>query len=155
MTTVDDIMTHAVVTVQMDSTLKDIQVLFERHAFHHLIVLEQGQLVGILSDRDYLSAISPFAGTPSERNRDVQTLKRPVHQIMTRRPTTIHMDASVEDATRCMLDAGCSALPVLDGQHRVRGIVTMRDLLRHFAPPPEPEPDDEARDTDDAPTPAA
>ena len=59
-TTVETIMTQDVVTVDMDDPLYLIQRIFQREGFHHLLVVEEDQLVGVISDRDLLPAISPY-----------------------------------------------------------------------------------------------
>ncbi len=55
---VASIMTRNVVTVEMDYSIQIIRDIFKNFEFHHLLVLENQKLVGVISDRDYLSAIS-------------------------------------------------------------------------------------------------
>ena len=130
MTTVEQIMTTHVVTVDMDVTLKDIREIFEHASFHHILVTENKKLVGIISDRDLLKTISPYANTPSERARDAATLKKRAHQIMTRRPITIAVDGSILEAIRSFVDQKISCLPVLKHDGSVAGILTGRDVLK-------------------------
>jgi acetoin utilization protein AcuB len=54
---IEEIMTKKAVTVRMDDSLSHVKDLFETHHFHHLLVVEQHKLVGIVSDRDLLKAI--------------------------------------------------------------------------------------------------
>ena len=84
-TPVETIMTRDVVTLDMDDPLHLIQRIFQREGFHHLLVVEEDQLVGVISDRDLLSAISPYVNTPSEKRRDELTLYKRAHHIMSRR----------------------------------------------------------------------
>jgi acetoin utilization protein AcuB len=135
---VGDIMTKRLVTVGMDDTLAVVQMLFRAHQFHHLLVLEGRTLVGVISDRDLLKALSPRIGTPNETERDRTTLNRRAHQIMTRRPVTVPRDWGVDAAARRMLEANVSSLPVVatDGDDVLVGIVTWKDLLRALLPPP-------------------
>lgn len=131
---VGDIMTRKVVTIGMDDTLEKVRELFNAAWFHHLIVTENGRIVGILSDRDLLKNISPFVGHElAERRQDVATLKRRVHQIMTRQPITARADTPLEFAARLMVDFAISALPVVDDANRPIGIVTWKDILRWLA----------------------
>ena len=60
-----------------------------RAHFRHLLVLEEGELVGVISDRDLFRAISPYLGSEAEMSRDTETLTKRAHQIMTRQPITI------------------------------------------------------------------
>ncbi|MGL4889516.1 MAG: CBS domain-containing protein, partial [Aeromonas veronii] len=51
-----DIMTTRVATVSMDDRLSVIKDIFEQAHFRHLLVLEEGELVGVISDRDLFRA---------------------------------------------------------------------------------------------------
>ena len=86
---IPSVMTRRIVTVQMDDSLAVVREIFEASGFHHLLVVEDEKLVGVLSDRDYLKAISPFIDSISERIRDRATLERKVHQIMSRDVITL------------------------------------------------------------------
>lgn len=127
---VRDAMTTKVCTISMDSTLRDVQKLFEKAGFHHLIVTEQRRVVGVISDRDLLCHISPFVGKLAERTQDVASLERRVHQVMSREPRTIGPDEPVAVAGRLMLEHRFGCLPVVDENRRPIGIITIRDVAR-------------------------
>ena len=130
MITIDKIMSRKVVSVDMDDMLKDIREIFEHVRFHHILVLENDRLVGIISDRDLLKAVSPYVNTQSERPRDAATMRKRAHQIMTRKPVTISVDGTVLEAIRSLMDEKVSCLPVLDKDGSVAGILTWRDILK-------------------------
>lgn len=125
---VRDIMTTPVQTLHMDDSILSAKAIFDRERFHHAVVLEGHEAVGVVSDRDVLKAISPFVGRPTERTQDAETLQRRVHQIMSRTLVIVGPDESVAGAARKMADEHVSCLPVLDERHRPIGIVTLRDL---------------------------
>lgn len=127
---VKQIMTSNVVTVGMDMTLREIRDIFEKHSFHHLLVVERGKLIGVISDRDLLKNLSPFMGTVSENTRDSALLKRHAHQIMRRNPITAKPDTDVLDACSIFVEKGVSCLPIVAENNSVAGIVTWRDILR-------------------------
>ncbi|HIE96019.1 MAG TPA: CBS domain-containing protein [Planctomycetes bacterium] len=127
---IDQIMTREIIKVGMDDDVRTVRDLFDEHRFHHLLVVEGGRLVGVISDRDLLRNASPFIGKLSERAQDTERLDRRVHQIMTRKPVTISGEMNVEDAAQMMLEHGVSCLPVAMEDGHVIGIVTWRDLLR-------------------------
>ncbi len=133
MVTVTQIMTRSVVKITMDESMQKIQELFERYHFHHLLVFQEDRLVGIISDRDVLQQLSPYIHTLTERNRDVQTLQKRAHQIMSRQVVTISPDKHPDEAVDLLLNKGISCLPVVDAEGTVIGILTWRDLLRHYA----------------------
>ena len=127
---VTDIMTRHVVTVNMDDSLSKVQKIFDESKFHHLIVVEEGVVVGVLSDRDLLKNISPFVGKMAERTQDVALLQRKVHQIMTRHPIVVLETAAMADAAMAMLNHRVSCVPVVDASNHCVGIVTIRDMLK-------------------------
>ena len=126
---IDQIMTHETITIGMDDDVRRVNDLFEEHGFHHLLVVEKGRLVGVISDRDLLRNVSPFIGKLSERPQDMATLKRRVHQIMRHKPVTITSEMKVEDAAEVMLEHHVSCLPIVTEDGHPVGIVTWRDLL--------------------------
>ncbi len=127
---IESIMTTKVVSVGMDDTLRAIRDIFATNSFHHLPVLESETLVGIITDRDVLRAVSPFAGSSSETARDAATLQKRVHQIMTRKPLTITKEETVNDAIKRTLENNITCLPVVTSEDHIDGIVTWKDLLR-------------------------
>ena len=127
---IKSIMTRDVVCVTMDETLERVRDIFETDRFHHLIVTERGVPVGVISDRDVLKCLSPYVGTIGEARRDTATLKKRVHQMMSRRLVPVTPETPVPQACELMLAEGVTCLPVLDDTRHCVGIVTWRDLLR-------------------------
>ncbi|WPL17333.1 Arabinose 5-phosphate isomerase KdsD [Thiorhodovibrio winogradskyi] len=126
---IKNLMSSPVVTVEMDDSLAVVKEIFDNTHFHHLAVLEEGRLYGVLSDRDLFKAISPGVGTPAESNQDRAALSRRAHQIMSRRPVVIEQEQDVRDALRLFEDHHVACLPVVDGDENLVGILTWRDLL--------------------------
>ena len=126
------IMSTRTVTVTMDDSLARARALFHEHHFHHLLVVQNKILLGIISDRDLLKAVSPHIGTLSETDRDRATLNKRAHQIMSRKLITVRADTSVEVAARLLLEHRVSCLPVVTTDGALEGIVTWRDLLRAY-----------------------
>jgi acetoin utilization protein AcuB len=127
---VEDLMTKRVVTVGFDDTLDTVREIFEQSGFHHLLVVEDRALQGVVSDRDLLRALSPFIDSVVETQRDIGTLNRRVHQIMSRKPVTLRPDADVTDAIQLFLSHPISCIPIVDGEFHPVGIVSWRDLLK-------------------------
>lgn len=123
-------MTRPVVAVSMDDTLETVRDLFQRERFHHAIVIERGRVMGVVSDRDLLRNISPFVGKFAERAQDAASLKRRVHQVMTRRLVSASPATDIAKAAETMLLERVSCLPIIDSAGECVGIVTLRDILR-------------------------
>lgn len=129
-----DIMTARVVTVEMDDKLEVVKDIFDTLHFHHLLVVdEHKRLNGIVSDRDLLRALSPQVGSAAETARDLATLNKRVHQIMTRRPMTLRPHSAVSEAVTLLLTQRFSCVPVVDDEGRPAGIVSWRDVLKFLA----------------------
>jgi len=129
-----DIMTARVVTVEMDDRLEVVKEIFDTLHFHHLLVVdEHKRLSGIVSDRDLLRALSPQVGSASETARDLATLNKRVHQIMTRHPMTLRPHSAVSEAVTLLLTHRFSCVPIVDEEGRPAGIVSWRDVLRFLA----------------------
>ena len=128
---ISQIMTTQVITVRMDNEVGTVRELFERFRFHHLLVVdEDGILVGVVSDRDLLKALSPFIETLIERPEDLRTLKKRVHQIMSHKPITASKDHTIRDAAVMMLNKKISCLPIVGSDRTIEGIVTWKDILK-------------------------
>lgn len=126
---VAETMTARVVTIEMDDRIPAIQEILSQAGTHHLLVVEEGILRGVISDRDILRVLSPYLHTKSESARDTETIQRRAHQVMTRCPITISSDMSVKEALALMLTHDISCLPVLDGE-KIEGVFTIHDGVR-------------------------
>lgn len=125
-----DLMTRHVVTVSMDDSLAKVRELFERFKFHHLVVEEQGRVVGVISDRDLLKNISPFLGKFDERTQDANSLKKKVHQTMTRALIVATPDMPIQEVGLLMTQNRISCVPIVNKQMKIEGIITARDILK-------------------------
>ena len=133
---VTEIMSGRVAVLSFDDTLFTVQGIFERVRFHHLPVVDEvGNVIGILSDRDFLRMISPFFGTINEQNRDKEIMHRKAGTIMTRNPVCVSIMNSIQDAVRIMHNNKISCLPIVEpGGMKLLGIVTWKDVVRAFCP---------------------
>jgi len=126
------IMSVKLVTVGLDDQLVTVKAIFDNLKFHHVLVLDERKLLGVVSDRDLLKALSPNIGTVTESYKDLASLNKRVHQIMTRHPVVLQEDASVDDAIYLFNTRGVSCLPVVDHDHHPVGIVSWRDILKNL-----------------------
>lgn len=127
---VKQIMTTPVVTVTLDDTLRVVKQIFENAKFHHLLVVEEGKLYGVISDRDLLKSVSPFIGTLQETVHDKFTLNKKVHQIMSRKPFSLSPSADVYEAISLFNQHSISCIPIVNENGAPVGIVSWRDILR-------------------------
>lgn len=85
-----------------------------------LLVVDDGQLVGVMSERDYARKVI-LQGRSSKHTF--------VREIMTPSPITIGCSATVEEAMRTMTDHHFRHLPVIDSAGRVAGVLSIGDLV--------------------------
>lgn len=128
--TVSDWMTPDPVSVPPTASLFEVSALFRERRFRHVPVVEDGRLVGVVSDRDVLAASSPFSDTPSETRRDYLTLSTKAGALMTADPRTVAPDTPLAEAARAMVAADVSSLLVTTADGGLAGILTARDVLR-------------------------
>lgn len=127
---VQHIMSRNVVTVGLDDTLALVKEIFDHSKFHHLLAMEHGELLGVVSDRDLFKALSPNIGTSVETYKDTATLNKRVHQIMSRKPKCLREDATVDAAIDLFVEHAISCIPILSADDRLVGILSWRDVLR-------------------------
>lgn len=130
---VQQIMSKNVVTVDIGDKLSVVKEIFERLKFHHVLVVEEEKLYGVVSDRDLLKALSPNIGTIAETIKDTATLNKKVHQIMTRKPITLAPDATIREAIELFVTHTISCIPVVDDNFKPVGILSWRDILKAMA----------------------
>ena len=127
---VREFMTSKVVCVELDDSLQVVKEIFDNTRFHHLLVVDDNKLRGVISDRDLLKAISPNVGSAAETERDAATLKKRAHQVMSRNLVTLQPEATLEDVVEVFTCCRISCVLIVDKSGNVEGIVSWRDLLK-------------------------
>lgn len=128
---IEKLMSSNVKCVDLDDRLSVVRKLFIRHKFHHLMVTNhENELVGVISERDYLKATNSNLELPTANKKDLETLTKRVHQIISKKPISIQKDTSFGQAIKIFHDNKVSCLPVVDEHNTPVGIVTWRDIIR-------------------------
>ena len=89
-------------------------------------------LYSIISDGDLLKSISPNIGTMAATNKDMASLNKKAHQIMTRRPIFLHEDATIDDAIGIFNQNKISCIPIVNNTEAPIGIISWRDIMREL-----------------------
>lgn len=129
---VKDIMTKEVITLQLDDSLETAEKLFDRYKIRHLPVVKAGILKGMVSKTDlmrisFLDSLSDSESTVDEAIYQMFS----VNQIMIKNIQSIHLNASVKEATELFITKEFHALPVIN-EDKLVGIITTTDILKHF-----------------------
>lgn len=134
---VREVMTSDVVTIEPGTPLKDAAVTMARHRISGLPVVEDGKLVGIVTESDFIARLANddpglMAVLFRRGEPDVSGL---VGEAMTADPVTIRPDEQVAAAARLMTRHQVKRLPVVDGSGTLVGVVSRADLMSVFARP--------------------
>jgi CBS domain-containing protein len=129
------VMSHPVITVSPDASIKQAASLLVTHGISALPVVDsEGELVGIISEADLLSIETrPDPRTQAMPMRPTAgSSPHAVSDVMTREVITVTAGSEVADAARIMIESDIKRVPVLRGR-RLIGIVSRRDLIRVIA----------------------
>src|SRR5207244_9217185 len=115
--------------VDRNDHLRMVQERMATKQLRHLPVLEQGEIVGIVTQRDLLKAAMSSAMGYGEKAQKAYLQSVRVKEIMVYPVVTVSPDTSVAAAANIIINKGIGCLPVVDGTKLV-GMVTKTDLLR-------------------------
>lgn len=124
-------MTRDPVTVSPAQSLADALRLTRARRIRHLPVVQDGEVVGMVSDRDVRLAM-PSPLTESDDRRLAFLEQTPVAALMKGDVATIGPNDAVEDAAKLMRRRRIGALPVVDAHGRLLGILSESDVLDAF-----------------------
>ena len=128
---VKDFMTRKVVYISPDTTVAHAADIMREQGLHRLPVIENDQLVGLVTEGTIAEASPSKATSLSIYEMNYLLNKTKIKDIMIRDVVTVSQFASLEDATYLMLKNKIGILPVVDNQ-QVYGVITDRDVFRAF-----------------------
>lgn len=129
---VADVMTREVAALYEESSLEQVLSVLGPYRFRHLPVVDGKKLVGIISQRDLLLLSTQGLGHgPAARAREARMLGEVfLRDVMTTQVVAIDPAATLAEAGRRMLEHRIGALPVVNPEGDLLGIITENDLLR-------------------------
>lgn len=113
-------MVKNVITLQIDASAYDAVKLMNKKRIGCLVAVYNGEIVGILTERDLLEKVLEKCKNPKETK---------VAEIMTRQVIVGKPDMELVEATRLMLENKVKKLPIVEG-NRLVGLVTLTDIAR-------------------------
>jgi CBS domain-containing protein len=117
--TLADLMTSDVLTVDPSDTIGETAQKMVELGVSSAVVSDYGRLIGIVTERDLTRAVAGRVHSSEAR----------VREWMTTDPVTLTRDASPKEAAQIMLDNGFRHIPVVEDERTV-GIVSIRDVAR-------------------------
>jgi acetoin utilization protein AcuB len=118
---VSEWMTKDVISITKDRSIQECVNLMKRHSIRHLPVVEDGKLVGLVTEGDmrqiFLASL-------------IEDLT--IKDVMISDPITVSPDTEIEDAAKVIFYNKIGGLPVVDEEDRLLGIITVADILAAF-----------------------
>lgn len=124
-------MSKPVITIEQNLPINDALILMRQEHIRRMPVVQDGKLIGIVSDKDLLNASPSPATTLSVWEMNYLLSKITVKDVMTKKVQTVTEDTPIEEAARIMADSKIGGMPVMRGD-KVVGIITETDLFKIF-----------------------
>lgn len=125
-------MTREVITVDEEDSMQKAAKLLAQNKIRMLPVMKNGELVGVVSDRDIKKASASDATTFDKHELGYLIEQVKVKQIMTTDIITISSNFTMEEAAEILLKNRISGAPVIDEKGILTGIVTQSDMFKEM-----------------------
>jgi CBS domain-containing membrane protein len=130
--TIKHIMSDQVLSVQQGQKLSEVYQIMSQQGVHHVPVLNQQQLVGLVSFTDLMSLNFNQTGWGEQGLAAMIDHQFSIADIMSTHLTTLNTTQTIRDAVELLADGGYHSLPVVDDQQHLAGMVTSTDLIRYL-----------------------
>jgi len=128
---VKEIMSSNLLTVSETAPLTEVEEIFKNHKIHHIPVIENDRLVGLISKSDFLFFQRGFNSDESKYD-NFRFKTHFVHQIMTRGVARLDVDDRINVALEIFKENLFHAIPV-EKDGKLKGIVTTYDIIKALA----------------------
>jgi len=124
MTTLRDLVKdRRIYSIEATRTVLEAARYMMEHNVGAVPVLRNGELIGILSERDIMNRVVAVGRTPGTAA---------ISEVMTANPRAVPADETIEECLFIMREFGFRHLPIVDGKD-LKGLVSLRDVLMHHA----------------------
>lgn len=125
------IMSKALFTVHPKQTLWEVKEIFEQQQIRHVPVVSGKEVVGIVSLTDLMRVTYGIAKEDIAQNQAVYKSVL-VEQAMTPHPEVVSDQATIREVAEILVEKGFHALPVVDANANLVGLVTTTDFIRYL-----------------------
>src|SRR5271165_1608301 len=126
--TVEKYMTRAVRTVTRQTTMRDLEALFEKYDFNSFPVVEEEKMLGIVSKFDFLRAFAFTTGQMLPHYDEL--MRRPVAEVMTEAVVHVEPTAPLTRVLQLMVSLKNRSFPVIGHDRQLVGIISREDVIR-------------------------
>ena len=123
-------MSKNVILVNVNDSMHNAMKLMKENRIRMLPVMDKGELVGIITDRDIKRASASDATTLEIHELTYLMIRIKVADIMNKKPITVRFDHTLEETAEVLLNNKISGVPVMGEEGGVVGIITQTDLFR-------------------------
>jgi len=125
---VSRVMTEAVVVIDAERPVSEVLDCFFQYPIHHLPVVRQGRLAGMVSSADVMKLEYFVPKSTVDRARFLDE-RLTIEQLMHAPVVSLQPHASIGEAAERMIEAGVHAVPIVDAAEHVIGILTTSDVI--------------------------
>lgn len=127
----EDLMSTSPFVVSVTETTRRVMVKLMESDVRHLPVVDEGRLVGMVSDRDLRRLLDLMFGLAPATRAGRDELEQPISVLMSGDVLSVNPDSEVEEVIDLMIEHKIGAVPVTEpGSHKLLGIISYVDILR-------------------------
>jgi len=123
---VTEVMTKNVTTCAPDTPIKDVIKILSRNRISSLIITENNEPVGIITERDLVAIME-------EMLNDVALVQLPIVNFMTSPVLTVHGYNTFEEAVKFAINKNIRHLPVVDQNNKLIGLLTQTNMVKSLS----------------------
>jgi CBS domain-containing protein len=118
-----------IITINSSERLVHARHLMLENNIGRIPVMEEGKLVGVVSERDIAVALQEFKDHVPDKYQENQIKNLLIADVMSRSPTTAKPSSPAEDIVKSMVQKNVGIVPILDDDGKLAGIITRRSLI--------------------------
>lgn len=126
---VSEIMTKNVITVSPKDNLLNVKHIFDRHNIHHIPVVNEGQVVGIISKSDYYKVTPGLYFDATSQDDFYERIS--VNEVMVSKFAKVEESERIDVVALILNENKFHAVPIVSETNELRGIVTSFDLIQN------------------------
>lgn len=121
-------MTHPVKTVTRQTTMRELEALFEKHDFNAFPVVEAGKIVGLVTKFDFLKTFAFTTGQMLPHYDEL--MRRTTGEVMTEAVVHVEPAAPLTRVLQLMVNLKARSFPVVAPDRHLVGIISREDIMR-------------------------
>jgi len=129
---IDKILTRDVATVHIDQKVSDVRKLLATSGFHHVPVISGKKLIGLISASDILGISVEGVGSDVRSMDAYLDHQFSIEGLMRKDLRTLPVKSTIADAAEALSDGSIHAVPIVDPEGQLVGLVTSTDLIRYL-----------------------